>query len=195
MLMSTNPSSLALLLSESRTVRSLSTTRDPLKDEAKGVVEFTDSLETYKRIMVREDSAAVKGVAGLELNAEINVDKDFDLKVIVDPFAGDSLYIRGGGRLNFTMDRNGGTGLSGKYNISKGNYFLTISDFVKRDFAIQEGSSVTWSGDPLDAYVDLTARYRVKASPIDLVQDQMSGLTDAEANRYRNLFTSLSSPL
>src|SRR5690606_7426144 len=92
-----------------------------------------------------------------------------------------------GGRLNFSMDRSGSTSLSGKYNITRGNYFLTISDFVKRDFTIQEGSSVTWSGDPLDAFVDLSAIYRVKASPLDLVQGQMAGITEVEAARYRNL--------
>lgn len=158
-----------------------------LKDEAGGIVEFTDSLEQYTRIMTRDDSTAVKGIAGMELNAEINVDRQFDLKVIVDPVSGDSLYIRGGGRLNFSMDRSGSTSLSGKYNITRGNYFLTISDFVKRDFTIQEGSSVTWSGDPLDAFVDLSAIYRVKASPLDLVQGQMAGITEVEAARYRNL--------
>ena len=158
-----------------------------LKNESEGIVEFTDSLENYTRIMNRKDSAAVKGIEGLELNAEITVDEGVDIKVIVDPLAGDSLYIQGGGKLNFSMDRNGSTGLAGKYNIKKGGYFLTISDFVKRDFKIDPGSSVTWSGDPLDAYVDLSAIYEVKASPVELVQDQMAGLTEQEANKYRNL--------
>lgn len=160
-----------------------------LKEESRGIVEFTDTLGKYARIMTRTDSNAVTGIEGLQLIADITVDREVDLKVIVDPLAGDSLYIRGGGRLNFTMERSGSTALTGKYNITKGGYFLTISDFVKRDFRIAEGSSVTWSGDPLDAYVDLSAAYRVKAAPIDLIQDQAVGLTDQEAGRYRNLLT------
>ncbi len=152
------------------------------KEESNGVVEFTDSLNKYSAIMEKRDTALITHMKGIDLHAAIEVDRSVDLKIIVDPLAGDSLFLKGGGKLDFTLDRSGKTSLTGKYNINDGGYYLTISDFVKRSFKIMPGSSVTWSGDLLDAYMDLTAIYSLKASPIDLVQD----VSDLELAKYRN---------
>jgi hypothetical protein len=161
-----------------------------MKDESRGIVEFTDSTASGKRIMREKDSSlVVDGIKGIALNAAIQVEKEVDIRMIVDPLAGDSLFLKGGGLLSFAIDPTGDTELSGKYTINNGGYFLTISDFIKRDFRIQGGSSVTWSGEPLDAYVDLSAIYVTKASPVDLMADQLAGLSELEKNKYRNLLT------
>jgi translocation and assembly module TamB len=161
-----------------------------VKDESRGIVEFRDSLTAGRRIMQAQDTTAVvKGLSGVGLNASIQIDRDVQIKMIVDPLAGDSLFLKGGGMANFNLEPTGNTALSGKYTINSGGYFLTISDFIKRDFKIREGSSVTWSGDMLDAYLDLDAIYVIKASPVDLMADQIEGLTEPEKNRYRNLLT------
>lgn len=160
------------------------------KNESKGVVEFTDSL--YRPgIMTRTNDTLkmASDIRGLNLDASINFDKSVVLKMLVDQESGDSLYIMGGGSLDFTLDESGKTTLTGKYNINDGGYHLAISDVVKRNFKIEKGSSVTWSGDVVEPYVDLKAIYVIKTSPIDLVQDELVGMTELERNKYRNLLT------
>jgi hypothetical protein len=163
------------------------------KNESKGIVEFTDTLNLKDAIMYRRNDSVQKlqGMKGIELTAAMQVDKSVVIKMIVDPIAGDSLYIQGGGLLNLTLDQTGKTGLTGKYLIDDGGYFLTINELVKRSFRIDRGSSVTWSGDPLDAYVDIRAVYKIKTSPIDLVQNEVAGLSELERNKYRNMLTFL----
>jgi hypothetical protein len=158
------------------------------KNESKGIVEFTDSLGLDSSIMARrvDSGAVVKGMKGVNLSAAVNIDRDVVIKMIVDPLAGDSLYLRGGGLVNFTLDETGKTGLTGKYNISEGGYYLTINEIVRRSFQIERGSSVTWAGDPLDAYVNLTAVYKIKTSPLDLMQNELAGMSELEKNKYRN---------
>ncbi|MGV2481110.1 UNVERIFIED_CONTAM: translocation/assembly module TamB domain-containing protein, partial [Salmonella enterica subsp. enterica serovar Weltevreden] len=56
---------------------------------------------------------------------------------------------------------------------------------------IEPGSSVTWSGDLLDAYVDIKAIYTIKTSPIDLIQNDLAGVDELERNKYRNMLTFL----
>lgn len=158
--------------------------------ESNGIVEFRDSLY-HDAIMTRAADSidGSSGVRGMDLHATVSFEKSVKLKMFVDPESGDSLYVVGGGTLDFTLDRSGHTTLTGRYRISDGGYHLVINDLVKRNFTIENGSYVYWSGDVLDAYVDLKAVYTIKASPIDLVQNEIGAMTEAERNKYRNLLT------
>lgn len=160
------------------------------KNESKGVIVFTDSLY-HPGIMTRNNDT-LKGnseLKGIDLDASLSFDKSVTLKMLVDQDNGDSLFITGGGSLQLNLDKEGRTTLTGRYRINDGGYHLGVSDLVKRNFKIEKGSSVSWSGDPLDPYVDLKAIYVIKTSPVDLVQDELSGVSELERNKYRNLLT------
>ena len=43
------------------------------------------------------------------------------------------------------------------------------------NFIIQRGSTVTWTGDPTDADMNITAIYTVNTPSIDLVEQQLAG--------------------
>ena len=47
--------------------------------------------------------------------------------------------------------------------------------FVKREFTIERGSTITWSGDPLNAAMDIRAIYDVETAPLDLFSNQLTG--------------------
>ena len=51
------------------------------------------------------------------------------------------------------------------------------------------GSSISWSGSPLDATVDITAIYRTKTSPADLLSNELAGAAASELTAYRKLLT------
>ncbi|MES2680920.1 MAG: translocation/assembly module TamB domain-containing protein [Bacteroidota bacterium] len=160
------------------------------KNESKGIVEFADTL--YRPGIMTRTNDTLKSsseLKGIDLNASISFEKSVTLKMLVDQESGDSLYVTGAGSLDFSLDKNGKTTLTGKYRINDGGYHLGVSDLVKRNFRIEKGSSVTWSGDVLDPYIDLKAIYVIKTSPVDLVQDELSGLNELERNKYRNLLT------
>jgi translocation and assembly module TamB len=162
------------------------------KDDNKGIVEFIDTIQTQQAIMTRKKAdTQVSATKGIDLHAIIDFDKDAELKMLVDRVAGDSLYVKGSGKLEFDMDESGKTNLVGKYRINDGGYHLTINDFIKKNFSIAKGSSVTWSGDVTDPYVDIKAVYKIKASPVDLVEDQLTGADQLERNKYRTLMTFL----
>ncbi len=160
------------------------------KNENQGIVEFADTLY-HPGIMARTNDTLKSSseLKGIDLNASISFDKSVTLKMLVDQESGDSLYVTGAGSLDFTLEKSGKTTLTGKYRINDGGYHLGVSDLVKRNFKIEKGSSVTWSGDVLDPYLDLKAIYVIKTSPMDLVQDELAGLNELEKNKYRNLLT------
>ncbi len=105
--------------------------------------------------------------------------------MFLDPSTTDSLVVKGEAALSFEIDRSGKMSLAGAYNLNEGSYLVTLESIIKRRFNIKPGGSIKWSGDPLNAEVSLDATYSVRASPIDLVADQMSGISEADKNAYK----------
>ncbi len=158
-------------------------------DESEGVVIFSDSL--FVSLPIDADSVAspITAVEGIQLNASITLEPEAILKMMVDPIAGDSLFVSGDANLNFTLTPGGQMNLAGTFDINDGGYNITLNQLIKRQFSIQEGSTITWTGEIMDADVDLSAIYMVKTSPLLLLEDQVEGMDDMEQNRYRNALT------
>lgn len=159
-------------------------------NECEGIVIFSDSLNQGSDIM-SEDTIVntYSSVEGITMNASITFEPEALLKLLIDPVAGDSLFVSGAGTLNFTLDPGGQMNLTGRYDINKGGYNITLNELIKRQFKIKEGSSITWTGDIMDALVDLNAIYTVRTSPMILLEDQTEAMDDETRNKYRNTLT------
>jgi translocation and assembly module TamB len=159
-------------------------------EERRGIVLFVDSSTPANSIMSRQnlrtnsDTSELK-LSSIDLTSNITVNKDSKLRILIDPISGDSLVIQGEATLSFTIDPSGKLTLTGRYDIAKGSYQLSFGDFIKKEFTIEKGSSLTWFGSPYEADVDITAMYTVKASVLELIQDQLSGISQEERNKYK----------
>ena len=111
----------------------------------------------------------------IDLNGEIDIDKDAIFKVLIDSLAGDYLQIQGGGQLGITYDRTGNLNLNGTYKVQDGFYQMTFYNIVKKKFAFQGGSQLTWNGDPMNAILDITALYSTRANVASLMSSQPGG--------------------
>ncbi len=145
--------------------------------ESRGVVIFVDRIDSLHRIMthIKRDTATVTAseFKGMDISANIEINRNSSLAIVIDPVSGDSLQLRGDATLSFSLDPSGKTSLTGRYEISEGSYRLTFYDLIKRNFIFKEGF-INWNGDPMEADIDLTALYEVRTSPIDLVADQLT---------------------
>jgi hypothetical protein len=104
---------------------------------------------------------------------------------VVDERNGDVVHIQGEAHLNGGIDASGKTNLTGTYTVESGSYNLAYAT-VKRTFNFRKGSTITWTGDPTSANIDLTAIYVANVPPIDLVQQQLGGdNTSANATQYK----------
>jgi len=61
---------------------------------------------------------------------------------------------------------------------------------LKRQFLIQQGSTITWTGDPTAANIDVTAVYVANTAPIDLMQSSLAGRSTEEVTRYKENYRS-----
>ncbi len=154
-------------------------------DRGEGVVEFTNSKLNPILTEQTKGTNQKSDFKNLDISADIQVDKNATLKLLIDPATGDSLVVKGDAALSFALDPSGKISLTGRYELNEGSYLVSLQDLIKKQFEIQKGSTIIWNGDPLDADIDMRAIYTVRTSPIDLVANQISGLNDAEKNRYK----------
>lgn len=120
---------------------------------------------------------------GIDLSANIELSEKETFNIVIDPATGDKLSVKGNSTLTLDIDPTGDMILSGRYEISEGSYDLSFYKFVKRKFLIEKGSTIIWSGTPLDATMNIRAIYEVETSPIDLFAG--TGPGDDDLNTYK----------
>lgn len=143
--------------------------------DQKGIVVFVDrDAKTDPFLASIHPADTVKAdFTGVDLTANIELTDDEVFNIVIDPITGDRLSVQGNSTLTFTMDPTGDMELAGRYEVSEGAYDMSFYKLVKRKFNIEKGGSITWSGDPLNAVLDLRAIYEVETAPMELVSNQV----------------------
>ena len=157
----------------------------PAIQSREGVVEFVDFSQTELKETIVEDTISTNsGISGLDVSVNIAVDEEALVSIIIDQANGDFIELRGEGQLTGGVDPSGKTTLVGTYEVSDGAYELSLGPLNRR-FDITDGSTIIWEGDPLDATMNITAVYETEAAPVDLLSQQLAGLSSAEYNQYK----------
>lgn len=161
---------------------------DPGLEDRKGVVEvINENAPKLDSILLARqlDSLKKTNLKGLDVTATVNISKAAKFTIVVDESNGDVVQLQGEAHLNGGIDASGKTNLTGTYVVESGSYNLSYAT-VKRKFNFKKGSTITWTGDPTSANIDLTAIYVANVPPIDLVQQQLGGdNTSQNATQYK----------
>ena len=95
----------------------------------------------------------------MNLTAEVNSDAAVNIFL---PQNMGNINARGNGII--TLDFNSDDfNIRGNYTISSGTFFFTL-EMVKRTFTLRNGGTIRWTGDPMDADIDIVGVYRTKSS-------------------------------
>ncbi len=111
-------------------------------------------------------------LSGLRIQTNFNITPDAEFEILLDPQGGDRIRGRGRGQLEVRVDTRGEFNLVGNFEFVQGNYNFSFLNVVDKAFQISKGSRITWSGEPTDGIVDITAKYKRNASPAPLAEDQ-----------------------
>jgi hypothetical protein len=155
-------------------------------DKGEGVVLFIDSLKFHPILTKGQGKPKQKtSLRNYDISSTIEIDKRATIRLLLDPGSSDSLVVKGDAALSFAIDRSGKMSLTGTYNLTEGNYQVSLENVVKKSFKIEPGSTITWNGDPLDADIRINAIYSIRTSPIDLVAGQ---IPETEKGAYRQRY-------
>lgn len=115
------------------------------------------------------------------MNIQMDITPAAKIIIVMDPVGGDEIKSWGRGNMRMTYTSVGSElRMYGTYAIDRGSYNFTLQDIIVKDFIIKEGSSITFTGDPYNAMLDITASYVVNANLSDLDE---SFTNDPELNR------------
>jgi len=157
----------------------------PSLQERDGIVEFIDQDQIALNKTIVADSLKTENkIKGMDVSVNIEVSKEAKMSVVIDKANGDFVKLQGDAELTGGIDPSGKVTLVGVYEVEKGSYDMTVS-LLKRQFEIQKGSTITWTGEPTAATLDITAVYKTETAPLDLVQQQISGESAAMLNQYK----------
>ena len=120
----------------------------------------------------------------MNVSVDIEIVKEAELNLIIDKGNGDFLQLKGEAQLTGGIDESGKTTLTGRYEFTEGSYDMTFN-FIKRKFNIKEGSYISWTGEPTSADINITAVYETETSPLDLLDNQLAGVSASVRNTYK----------
>lgn len=118
------------------------------------------------------------------LNLTIRATPEARVQLIYNSQIGDVIKAQGEGLLVFGMDKDNNITLSGTYTVDRGDYLFTLQNVINKRFTIQQGGTITWSGSPYNANINIKALYKLKASLYDLL-----------VNTYDNIYQSQRIPV
>ncbi|MFV0417886.1 MAG: translocation/assembly module TamB domain-containing protein [Dysgonomonas sp.] len=129
----------------------------------KSVVYINVPEEKLKEAMQNVIKSSVDESLPINLNIALEVTPDVVLGIVLDPVTGDEMQARGSGTINFSYNmQTQNMAAYGDYTLRDGYVKLNLKNLKKLQFAIQNGSKLYFSGDPLKTRFDITAYRRVR---------------------------------
>lgn len=121
---------------------------------------------------------------GLKLNINLEVTPDAEAQIVFDQKIGDIIEGNGSGKISMIID-GGNFNMYGNYIIERGNYLFTMQNIINKELEVEPGSAISWNGNPLDATVNIQAKYKLRASISELIPPQPGSAAISNIDKRR----------
>ncbi len=132
-----------------------------------------DTLEK-PRFVTRQESG------GLVIDLLVHATPEAKVQLVYNTQISDLIRAQGEGTLRFEMDKQGNIYLSGNFVLIEGEYLFTLQNVINKRFSVESGGSVTWSGNPMNAVIDLSAVYKLKAPLYELMLGSLENVNSSQ---------------
>ena len=133
----------------------------------------------------------------IRLNLQIDATPDATMRIIMDPMAGDYISARGSGNIRTEFFNKGDVKMFGNYRIQQGVYKFSLQEIIRKDFLIEDGSTISFNGSPVNAFLDIRANYTVNSASLnDLIPNanEYVNQTNVKVNCIMAISGQLTSP-
>lgn len=132
-----------------------------VQDRLGSLVTFTSFSDTTT--VVRQEVPTVS-LGGLDMVMMVHIDPSVRVKVDLDASNDNRIELEGGGDLSMKYTPQGDLTLTGRYTLSGGLMKYALPVIAAKEFAIDDGSYVEWTGNPMDPMLNFKATDRIRAS-------------------------------
>lgn len=108
---------------------------------------------------------------GLELEFNFEITEIANIEVILNRESGHGMNGKGNGTLLFRINTLGKFEMFGDFSVVSGSYRFKYGGLIDKELTVRKGGSITWSGDPLAASLNLEAVYKTTANPAVLIDN------------------------
>lgn len=108
------------------------------------------------------------------MDLQFQANDPVNVRLIFDPVTNDILSTSGTGQVRILLEDQD-VSMFGRFNIDGGNYQFVSGDVFTRRFSLEEGGTISWSGDLIDAALNVTAVYRARPNVSTLLSGSGSG--------------------
>ena len=119
-------------------------------------IKWNDRAKSYQVETTPEPSVSRTDV---RINMHADVNPNFELRILMDEATQDKISLIGSGDFRANYFNKGAFNLYGTYLIDHGTYVMTIQNIIKKLFTFQNGSTMTFSGEPFGAALNLKGQY------------------------------------
>ena len=138
--------------------------------ESSQLIRFVNKENPEENEKTRREYISEK-LKGLTLNFNIDVTKDAVVEMVLDRATGSYLKGSGTGNIEISLDTKDKFEMYGDFIVDNGVYNFKYGGFINKPFIVKRGGSISWSGDPLTADINIEAVYRVSANPRSLLDN------------------------
>jgi len=137
-------------------------------------VDTVDNLARKKMMFERKRQQKSDAGSRMDISLALNVRPGVEVELTV---SGNTLRARGDGTLNLQINpRSNVFEMYGDYTITEGSFLFSLQNIINKKFVIEDGSTIQWTGSPMDAMLNINAIYKLKASLQPLLQGTSDNL-------------------
>ncbi|MGV3630835.1 MAG: translocation/assembly module TamB domain-containing protein [Bacteroidota bacterium] len=151
----------------------------------------------FKSDLAKDSTDQKIDFSGISMNLNFEVTTDAEMKIIFDEALGDEIVAHGSGDISIGVNTFGDVVMNGVYTVGDRSYYNFVYPPVKETFIIKRGGTITWTGDPVDARLNLET-YTVVVTSLAEIMPNLEQTNSAQAKEvecYLNLTQTLSEPL
>ena len=128
-------------------------------------IDTTDYLVRKKLLFQQQGRKKEAAGSTMDITMALNVQDNTAFQLVIDPTVGSALKGRGNGMLNLHINPgNGIFNMYGDYTLIEGSFLFSLQNIITKKFIIESGSMIQWTGEPVDARLNINAVYKLKTS-------------------------------
>jgi len=140
-----------------------------------------DSTDGYSLVEILKDQ-------GADFEMNLTFTQEALVSVIYDETTSNVLNGRGEGDMRIRVKRDGEFTVYGDYKVTSGDYLFTSYGVIAKPFNIRPGGTVKWTGDPVNASINLVAEYPGLRAPMtNFLREYSTFLEDGELTQRQDI--------
>ena len=132
-----------------------------VQDRLSDLVTFTSFADTTS---LNKEEVPTLSLGGLDMIMTVHIDPAVRLKADLSADRSSRVELEGGGDLSLQYTPQGDLTLTGRYTLTGGMMKYVLPVIPLKEFQIQNGSYVDWTGNPMDPLLNFRATERMRAS-------------------------------